>query len=461
MSGNHLLFFAHGMQVEVPLGTVLCFNPLSLSSDELRELTDVEVWVGSSSRSSSIIFQTKLAVFTMDSAPQSLFAGQITFQSRRQQGQPQGTGTKQEIILENTDWIEFLPILFDYLRRKYDGHRNHHNNLKTRLGNNYDDVIVPYTHCLSFEQLHHFQLACDYYGIIIPGMFENNQLTGFMDMNLENNMIQVLAKKECFGENTHYYHNKQPLIDSIRRNDLDLFRFLLLNRTNRLSFKRQQIEHDLLWIFCILDVTKERLDMLMTVFDPNQFGGRFFYTPENQMPNLFTDLARINRRPMIPITGPERPVEDRFHDLRQIVRCLVNSLWIPLYNGFETANGFEHLLDYCREIGSWMGYTIFFLEYFPEWRRCSSSKYIVAGEGALSMFRPGDHVNADLPFFLSQLLPSTSPEELVRAEGQYRSMKDAIHNPRSYHSTSDRTTLPILSEMLNTAIAQRGGDFHP
>ena len=77
------------------------------------------------------------------------------------------------------------------------------------------------------------------------------------------------------------------------------------------------------------------------------------------------------------------------------------------------------------------------------------------------MFRPGDHVNADLPFFLSQLLPSTSPEELVRAEGQYRSMKDAIHNPRSYHSTSDRTTLPILSEMLNTAIAQRGGDFHP
>ena len=109
MSGNnssHLLFFAHGMQVEVPLGTVLCFNPLSLSSDELRELTDVEVWVGSSSRSSSIIFQTKLAVF-IDSTPQSLFAGQITFQSRKEQGQPR-TGMKQ-IFLENSDWIEFLP----------------------------------------------------------------------------------------------------------------------------------------------------------------------------------------------------------------------------------------------------------------------------------------------------------------------------------------------------------------
>ena len=156
MSGNnssHLLFFAHGMQVEVPIGIVLCFNPLSLFSDELRVLPDIEVLVGSSSRSSSIIFQTKLAVFTMDSAPQSLFAGQITFQSRRQQGQPQGTGTKQEIILENTDWIEFLPILFDYLRRKYDGHRNHHNNLKTQLCNNYDDVIIMMPHTRRYYSL--------------------------------------------------------------------------------------------------------------------------------------------------------------------------------------------------------------------------------------------------------------------------------------------------------------------
>ena len=28
------LLFAHGMQVEVPEGTVLCFNPSSLPSDE-------------------------------------------------------------------------------------------------------------------------------------------------------------------------------------------------------------------------------------------------------------------------------------------------------------------------------------------------------------------------------------------------------------------------------------------
>ena len=162
----------------------------------------------------------------------------------------------------------------------------------------------------------------------------------------------------------------------------------------------------------MLDLTNERLNMLITVFNPHQFGGRSIYTPEKELPNLFTDLARINRRPMVPVTGPERSVEKRFNDLRRIVNHLVNYLRIPLYHAFNTDNGYKHLLNYCQEIGSWMTYTIF-LEYFPEWR--NGSKYIVAGEKALSMFRPGDHVNADLPFFLSKLLPYTSLEELVRA----------------------------------------------
>ena len=197
----------------------------------------------------------------------------------------------KQIILENSDWVEFFPLLFDYLRRKYDRDSNN----KTRRGNNYDDAtpVMPYTRHLSLEQLHLFQLACDYYGII-PGMFENNQqhalLTGFLDMTRENNMIQLLAKKECFGDFTHYHQNNRPLINSIHRNDLDLFRFLLLNRTNRLSFKRQEIEHDLLWEFCILDLTNERLRMLITLFDPNQFGGRSIYTPQQEFPNLSRDI---------------------------------------------------------------------------------------------------------------------------------------------------------------------------
>ena len=55
------------MQVEVPQGTVLCFNPLSLSPDELSVLPDIQVCVDS-----SITFQTKQAV--LDNVP-SLLSG--------------------------------------------------------------------------------------------------------------------------------------------------------------------------------------------------------------------------------------------------------------------------------------------------------------------------------------------------------------------------------------------------
>ena len=59
--GGVLLLFAHGMQVEVPSGTVLCFNPLSLSPDELSTMPDVQVCIGGV-LNRIIIFQTKQAV---------------------------------------------------------------------------------------------------------------------------------------------------------------------------------------------------------------------------------------------------------------------------------------------------------------------------------------------------------------------------------------------------------------
>ena len=313
MSDNHLLFFAHGMQVEVPQGTVLCFNPLSslLSPDQLSALPDIQVCVG------GITFQTKKAV--LDNASPSFFDALHSFESLtgHHHNNEDDISVVVEsgipmIMIEDSEGVEFFPLLFDYLRRKFD------HDLRQRANNDNDNtlVVMPYIRDLSRAQLHSFRLFCD---CLVPGIFHddhtanNDVLIGCLDMTEENKMAQLLTQKEFFGENPHYSNNKMPLIDSIRSNDLDIFRFLLLNHINRLSFERQQIEHDLLWIFCILDVTKERLDMLMTVFDPNQFGGRFFYTPENQMPNLFTDLARINRRPMIPITGPERSVKNRFH----------------------------------------------------------------------------------------------------------------------------------------------------
>ena len=51
-----------------------------------------------------------------------------------------------------------------------------------------------------------------------------------------------------------------------------------------------------------------------------------------------------------------------------------------------------------------------FLEYFPERKNCPEY-HIVTGDGELSIFLPGEHVNANLPFILSQLLPYISQEE--------------------------------------------------
>ena len=127
-----------------------------------------------------------------------------------------------------------------------------------------------------------------------------------LDMTQENDMAELLAKQELFG--TYFYKkNSTPLINLIKRNDLNGFCFLLLNRTNRLTFNSQELKHDLLWEFCILQHSSERFRMIITLFDPNKFGGLFFYTDE-EFPDLFTDLGRINRRPMVPTSGPWRPV---------------------------------------------------------------------------------------------------------------------------------------------------------
>ena len=51
-----LLFFAHGMQVEVPKCTVLCFNHISLSPERMSVMSGVHFEIG------GIISETKKAV---------------------------------------------------------------------------------------------------------------------------------------------------------------------------------------------------------------------------------------------------------------------------------------------------------------------------------------------------------------------------------------------------------------
>ena len=87
-------------------------------------------------------------------------------------------------------------------------------------------------------------------------------------------------------------------------------------------------------------------------------------------------------------------MEERFDDLTRIVKCPVQDLQMPIYPqkhypGFQRGYEPKHLLDFCREIGSWIAFAVF-LEYFPE--RKNSPEYIVAGNVELSLFRPGDHI---------------------------------------------------------------------
>ena len=187
--------------------------------------------------------------------------------------------------------------------------------------------------------------------------------------------------------------------------------------------------------------------MITTLFDPNQFGARFFYGQKRFPKNLFTDLSEINCRPMIPMTGSERPVEKRFDELKCIVEHLVEDLHMPISAGsFQKDNGeFKHLLDYCRGIGAWMAFAVF-LEYFQVEEY--NPEYILAGNQELSMFRPGPHLNADLPFSLSQLLPHITFNDLLRAIDQFRNMKASIAKNSTLATTSDTTIFPTLFNML-------------
>ena len=123
-------------------------------------------------------------------------------------------------MIESGDGLEFLPLLFDYLRRKYD--------LKHKADDDkkHADTVMPYTPCLSPTQLQDFQRVCDFW---IPGMLYHDLIRdtitmmphlAFLDMTQGNYMAELLAKKEFFGF-SFYNRNMKPLIDSMKRNDLN------------------------------------------------------------------------------------------------------------------------------------------------------------------------------------------------------------------------------------------------
>ena len=172
-------------------------------------------------------------------------------------------------------------------------------------------------------------------------------------------------------------------------------------------------------------------------------------------------------------------MEERFNDLTRIVQCLVWQLRMPIYplkqlsvrlSGYDV----KHLLDYYREIGSWMAFAVL-LQYFRKLDNSQGYHHnivtgagdlsmfrpgvhvnaegynhnIVTGAGDLSMFRPGVHVNADLPFILSKLRPYISQQELQEAKNQFSQMTERITGSPYLKATSDTAVLLILSEKLH------------
>ena len=125
----------------------------------MRVMTGIQVCVGG-----SIIFQTKRAV--LDSVPYSLLGAHHSFESgiRPLLCQKRTEEAIKQIIIENSDGLQFFPLQFDYLRRKFDHDHNNANNNDNDNDNDNDEddenenendrqnapskAVMPYTRSL-------------------------------------------------------------------------------------------------------------------------------------------------------------------------------------------------------------------------------------------------------------------------------------------------------------------------
>ena len=212
------------------------------------------------------------------------------------------------------------------------------------------------------------------------------------------------------------------------------------------------------------------LCMLTTVFDPSQFGGRFFLIGQHNVRyTVFSELIerwlRISQRR----GGEDRPVHKRFEDFKRIVGCLVKDFGMPINiqggsHYLDEHHPAYYLLDWAALLGSWMAFAVF-LEYFPELK--NNQRFLVAGTH--SMFRLGNQgpqFNADLPFILDKLLPYMSSYELQTVKLQFEDTQQAIENirrgPIPYYQRPNilRDLEQTISNMLDEAI-EKNKPHHP
>ena len=421
------LFFTREMQVEVPEGTVLRFHPTSHSPTELSRMLTVQFLV------EGIIFETKEAV--LEKVPGTFFYSHHAFPLHAQGLQlaheheleyhlhdfhgiahhhvndppsdhEQDDPREVQRVLENSDGLEFFPIMFDYMRRKYD-----------RLDKDFNmAAVMAFTRYMSPAQVQHFYNVFHYYGL--PGGLVDNVTLG-LNLVEENKTTLMLAEKEFVSEE-HYTSCIKTLLQSIDDNEPAEFCDFLLQRVNQLSVGSRRLEQLLLNGLCAISPDSFQLCMLATLFNPNEFGGRFFAVPSNAHYTVFVDMIPFLFRSS-QTDKEDRSVEERFKDFTVIVDVLVKQLGMPINvpNGVRCVSGYHfshtHLLEWAKRQGSWMAFTLF-LQYFPELKR--GPEFLVAGFDR-SIFHLGDHLNdPDLPFLFGKLIYWMSLAEFERAKLQ-------------------------------------------
>ena len=137
----------------------------------------------------------------------------------------------------------------------------------------------------------------------------------------------------------------------VESNGLYECRFFLLNQVKPLSAGKGILQRFLFSEFSACEATPERLCMLTTIVDPNQFDGCFFLIGHrNGLYTIFKELVenwlRISQRGL-----ENRPAHKRFQDFKRIVNCLVKDLNMPV----NIQGGFHWLSEYYPNNYSWIG----------------------------------------------------------------------------------------------------------
>ena len=428
-----ILLFMNGMQVEVPHGTVLIFNPTSLSLDGMR---DVQFHV--EEEGGLVTFQTKEAV--LEKMPNSLFYKQYIFHRNHHNHvydhDDVVVHTSEPSDEEEEKNLEFFPLIFDFMLRKFDEE---------------EDALPPYTDWLSFQQMQRFKRLCDY---LLPGLLGRNTTRSVMD-----------KKRAAYASRMDSFFDDIKMC--IENNQASNFRNLVLNnyKPSRWAWAQNQpLEEGLLWLLSSVEVTQARLQMLSILFHPNEFGGRFFLDPQGNH-TIFTELIKSIAVPQSEYVleyRKRRTVQERYADLQAIVQHLVMELRMPIHCYVTRNRGFrvlpydepQSLVDLAASHADWIAFAVF-ANYFPG----RNDYHLVSGH--LLTFCSSIPLPADLPACVEHILmPYISDTELGIALHQINTRLTALHYKKASksktfieHYTEIFTKTKIIIE---NAMASRG-----